>query len=196
VKSYDNNLRFPEIHLEYPGWVRRKVDWLRPYAGDRDRTRVAIEVARENVLQGSGGPFGAAIFEEDSGRLVAVGVNRVVPLNNSVLHAEVFAFMMAQAALGSFTLAADGMPSHTLYSSCEPCAMCLGAAQWSGVRRVVWSAMRDDARRLNFDEGPVFPESYEYLRERGMSFDGGVLRDEGRSVLEEYRSKGGVIYNA
>ena len=193
--SYENNVRFPEIAIEYPGWVRRKVDWLRPQAGDRDRMRVAIDVARENVLQGSGGPFGAAIFEEDTGRLVAVGMNRVVPLNNSVLHAEVFAFMMAQAVRGSYTLGGDAQPVHVLYTSCEPCAMCLGAPLWSGVRRVVWSALREDANRLSFDEGPVFPESYEYLRARGIDFEGGVLREEGREILELYRGKGGVIYN-
>ena len=143
VKSYDNNVRFPEIHLDYPGWVRRKVDWLRPFAGDRDRIRVAIDVARENVLQGSGGPFGAAIFEEESGRLVAIGINRVVPLNNSVLHAEVFGFMMAQATLGSFTLAAEGMPAHTLYHVSRRRALERGAA-----RRVVGTARGCKAREL------------------------------------------------
>jgi tRNA(Arg) A34 adenosine deaminase TadA len=193
--GYENNVAFPSIAIEYPGWVRRKVDWLRPRLGDRDRMRVAIDVACENVLQGSGGPFGAAIFEEETGRLIAVGVNLVVPLNNSCLHAEMVAFMMAQAARGSFTLGGADQPAHALYTSCEPCAMCLGATLWSGVRRVVWSALREDANRLSFDEGPVFPESYEYLRARGIDFAGGVLRDEGRDVLELYRGKGGVIYN-
>jgi tRNA(Arg) A34 adenosine deaminase TadA len=193
--SYDNNVRFPAISIEYPGWVRRRVDWLRPQSGDRDRMRVAIEVARENVLQGSGGPFGAAIFEAESGALVAVGMNLVVPLNNSSLHAEMVAFMMAQAVRQSYTLGGESQLEHVLYTSCEPCAMCLGATLWSGVRRVVWSALREDANRLSFDEGPVFPESYEYLRERGIDFEGGVLRDEGRDVLELYRGKGGVIYN-
>ncbi|MEO5510640.1 MAG: nucleoside deaminase [Longimicrobiales bacterium] len=193
--SYDNNVHFPEIRIEYPGWVRRNVDWLRPQTGDRDRMRVAIAVARENVLQGSGGPFGAAIFEEESGRLVSVGMNLVVPLHNSALHAEMVAFMMAQSVRGSFTLGGSDQPSHVLYTSCEPCAMCLGATLWSGVRRVVWSALREDANRLQFDEGPVFPESYEYLKERGIEFEAGVIRDEGREVLELYRGKGGVIYN-
>src|SRR3546814_19963070 len=55
----------------------------------------------------------------------------------------------------------DGMPRHELFSSCEPCAMCLGATLWSGVTRLVFAATRDDATRLNFDEGPVFPERSE-----------------------------------
>lgn len=158
--------------------------------------RVAIEVAGANVTHGTGGPFGAAIFESDSGRLVAIGVNTVVRLGNSVLHAEIVAFMRAQAAVGAYSLAAPGMPSHTLYSSCDPCAMCLGAALWAGVKRIVCGATRQDAVALRFDEGPVFPESYDYLVRRGIQIDHGVLRDEARAALEHYRARGGVIYNA
>lgn len=186
---------FPSLSIEYPGWARRHIDWQRPLHGDRDRMRVALEVARENILQRTGGPFGAAIFEEESGRLVSVGMNQVVPLSNSVLHAELVAFMMAQARLGTYTLRAEGLPAHVLYTSCEPCAMCLGATLWAGVQRVVWSAGREDADRASFDEGPVFPESYEYLRARGIEFQGGVLREEGREVLQLYRGMGGIVYN-
>ena len=158
--------------------------------------RLAIAVARWNVLEGTGGPFGAAVFERDSGRLVAVGMNLVVPLGNSSLHAEMVAFMMAQARLGSFTLAGDGMPVHELATSCEPCAMCLGATLWSGVRRVVCGATRDDALRLRFDEGPVFEASYAYLAERGIAVERGRLRAEAAAVLALYRERAGVIYNA
>lgn len=189
------NETFPEVRIDYPGWARRHIDWQRAYHGDRDRMRVAIEVARENVLQKTGGPFGAAIFEEPGGLLVSVGMNLVVPLQNSTLHAEIVAFMMAQARRASYTLGAEGMPAHVLYTSCEPCAMCLGATLWSGVTRVVWSATREDANRISFDEGPVFAESYAYLRARGLEFEGGVLRDEGREALQLYRQQGGIIYN-
>jgi len=103
--------------------------------------------------------------------------------------------MMAQQRIGSFTLNAPGRPEHTLYTSCEPCAMCLGATLWSGVRRVVYGAAREDASRLNFEEGPVFPESYAYLEARGISIVRNVLRDEARAVLDLYRSKSGKIYN-
>jgi tRNA(Arg) A34 adenosine deaminase TadA len=64
------------------------------------------------------------------------------------------AFMVAQQRIGSFTLAGPGMPAHELVTSCEPCAMCLGATLWSGVRRVVYGAAREDASRLAFEEGP------------------------------------------
>ena len=158
--------------------------------------RVAVEVAAANVSHGTGGPFGAAIFESDSGRLVSIGVNTVVRLGNSALHAEMVAFMRAQAAVGTYSLAAPGMPAHSLYSSCDPCAMCLGAALWAGVKRIVCGATRQDAMALRFDEGPVFPESYDYLVRRGIQVVHGVLRDEARATLEQYRAKGGVIYNA
>jgi tRNA(Arg) A34 adenosine deaminase TadA len=157
--------------------------------------RLAIALARENVLRETGGPFGAAIFEIATGRLVAVGVNSVVRLNNAVLHGETMALMLAQSSRQSFTLAAPGLPAHELVSSCEPCAMCLGATLWGGVRRLVCGAAGDDARRLDFEEGPVFPESHRYLEERGIEIVRGVLRDEARAVLELYRRRGGPIYN-
>jgi tRNA(Arg) A34 adenosine deaminase TadA len=185
----------PTIHIEYPDWVDEVVDWQRRFDSDHDRMRLAIAVSRENVTRGTGGPFGAAIFERDSGRLVSIGMNSVVRFNNCTLHGEMVAFMMAQRRLGSFTLGAPNLPSHELFTSCDPCAMCLGAALWSGVRRVVCGAAREDASRLNFEEGPVFPESYRYLEERGVAIEHNVLRDEARAVLELYRATSGKIYN-
>ena len=153
------------------------------------------QAAAENVRRQTGGPFGAAVFRIGTGELVAVGMNSVVRLNNCTLHGEMMAFMAAQARLGSFTLGANGMPAHELVTSCEPCAMCLGATLWSGVRRMVCGAHRDDARRLRFEEGPVFPESHAYLEARGIQIVHGMLRAEANEVLELYRSRSGVIYN-
>ena len=185
----------PVIHLEYPDWVDSLVDWDRSYGTDQERMRLAIEISRTNVERGSGGPFGAAIFEAESGRVISVGMNSVVRLTNCVLHAEMVAFMMAQQRVGSFTLNAPGLPVHELVTSCEPCAMCLGATLWSGVQRVVYGAAREDASRLHFEEGPVFPESYRYLEERGLRIVRNVLRTEAASVLELYRANKGEIYN-
>ena len=158
--------------------------------------RLAIALARENVERGTGGPFGALIVESDTGKIVGAGTNRVVPLNNSTLHGEMVAIMAAEQHLRSHTLSAPGLPACDLVTSCEPCAMCLGATLWSGVRRVVCGAARDDATRLRFEEGPVFPESYAYLESRGIRFTRNVLREEARAVLEEYRARGGVIYTS
>jgi tRNA(Arg) A34 adenosine deaminase TadA len=185
----------PVIHVEYPAWVGDVADWQATYQTTEAKMRVAIDVSRANVDRGDGGPFGAAIFEVDTGRLVAVGMNSVVRYNNCTLHGEMVAFMMAQKRLESFTLHAPNLPVHELYTSCEPCAMCLGATLWSGVRRVVYGAAREDASRLNFEEGPVFPESYKYLEDRGIEIVRNVLRDEARAVLDAYRAKSGKIYN-
>jgi len=182
--------------VDLPRWIDDVVDWGRTYTTDVDRMRLAIALSRENVQRRTGGPFGAAIFARDSGALVSVGVNSVVRLSNCTLHAEMVAFMLAQHRVGSFTLAAPGLPAHELVTSCEPCAMCLGAALWSGVRRIVCGAAREDATRLRFEEGPVFPQSYVYLEERGIEIVRNVLRAEARDVLERYRARGGPIYNA
>ena len=183
------------ISVANPPWLE---DLLGPglrCATDAERVRLAIALARENVLRGTGGPFGAVVFETGTGAIVAAGVNSVVRLGNSALHAEMIAFMEAQRRLGSFTLAAPGLPAHGIAASCEPCAMCLGATLWSGARRLVCGASHEDARRIGFDEGPVTPASYAYLEARGIEVVRGILREEAREVLDLYRSRGDPIYN-
>jgi tRNA(Arg) A34 adenosine deaminase TadA len=184
-----------QIRIDLPEWIESHVDWERSYSTDEEKMRLAIELSRQNVLHGTGGPFGAAILERESGALLSVGVNSVVRLNNCTLHGEMVAIMMGQARLGSFTLRSEAGPSYELITSCEPCAMCLGGTLWSGVVRVVCGAHRDDARRLNFEEGPVFPASHDYLEARGIEIVQGVLRAEANEVLELYRTSKGTIYN-
>ena len=183
------------VRIDLPPWVGGVVDWSARCASDEQKMRLAITLSRENVVRETGGPFGAAVFERDTGKLVGVGMNSVVRLANCALHGEMVAFMVAQQRIGSFTLAGPLMPAHELVTSCEPCAMCLGAILWSGVKRVVCGAARDDATQLHFEEGPVFPESYRYLEDRGIAIVHGVLRAEARAVLELYRSRSGKIYN-
>jgi tRNA(Arg) A34 adenosine deaminase TadA len=189
-------MEMPSISIIPPAWLARFTDWNKSMRTDEERMRLAIALSRENVERGTGGPFGALIVESDTGRIVAAGTNSVVQFSNSTLHGEIVAFMFAQQRLRSFTLSGPGMPAHELVTSCEPCAMCLGAALWSGVKRVVCGAAREDATRLQFEEGPVFPQSYAYLEARGVTFTRNVLRAEARAVLEEYRARGGPIYNA
>ncbi len=191
----DHATQMDTIHIDLPDWARALADRERRYTTDEDKMRLAVALSRENVERGTGGPFGAAIFEAGTGALVSVGMNSVVRLNNCTLHGEMVAIMMAQARLGCFTLRTDGGPVYELVTSCEPCAMCLGATLWSGVRRLVCGASREDARRLDFDEGPVFPESHAYLEARGVQIVHGVLRDEANAVLELYESSQGIIYN-
>ena len=185
----------PRIEIALPAWIDGFVDFERSYPTDEERMRLAIDLSRENIVRLTGGPFGAAVFEIESGRLVSVGVNLVVPLNNSALHGEMVAFMMAEARLRTFSLSDKSLPAHELITSCDPCAMCLGATLWAGVKRVVCGAGRDDAGEIMFDEGPVFPQSYEYLTDRGVEVVHGVLREEAREVLRLYAHKSGTIYN-
>jgi tRNA(Arg) A34 adenosine deaminase TadA len=183
------------IAVTLPEWCADIAAPGEVFATQESRMALAIRLARENVAQGSGGPFGAAIFEQGSGRLVAVGVNSVERLRNATLHAEMVAIMYAQARRGSYTLGAPDLPAHELHTSCEPCAMCLGALLWAGIRRVVCAASREDARQIGFDEGPVFAASHAYLRKRGVEIVRGLLAEEAREVLKDYARLGGLVYN-
>ena len=187
--------QIPQIIIDLPAWAYEVARTDQTYPSDPEKMAVVLRLAHENVERGAGGPFGAGIFELESGRLVAAGVNSVVRLQNCVVHAEMLAIMLAQQEVGSFTLRAPGRPACDLVTSAEPCAMCLGATLWSGVSRVVIGASREDVMALGFDEGPVFPESYAYLEERGITFVRDVAREAAVRVLQDYRDRGGAIYN-
>lgn len=155
-----------------------------------------IRLARRNVQEGSGGPFGAGVFERDSGLLVAVGVNVVVTSRCSHAHAEMVALALAQQRRGTHDLAAAGLPAHELVTSCEPCAMCLGAIPWSGVKRVVCGARDEDARAIGFDEGAKPQYWRKSLQARGIEVLTDVLRPQAVAVLQHYSAADGMIYNA
>ena len=181
-----------ELHL--PDWIAAR-EQPRAITTSAERMQFVIQLAAQNVVERTGGPFAAAVFERDSGALVAVGVNLVTSLSVSILHAEVVAIVLAQRRVGSFTLSAPGLPVHELVTSCEPCAMCLGAVLWSGARRLVCGAAREDAESIGFDEGPVTEGSYSYLEQRGIEVMRGVERVAARQVLRDYAAANGVIYN-
>jgi len=186
----------PRLTIDVPTWVAGVTRAGATYHGNDEKMALVIRLARENVERRTGGPFAAAVFELESSRLVAAGVNSVTRLRNCVLHAEVIAIMLAQQRVRSFMLSAPGLPAYELVTSCEPCAMCLGATLYSGVSRLVMAATRDDAMAVGFDEGPVFAESYVYLADRGLTIVRDVRRSAAVSVLEAYRDGGGPIYNA
>ncbi|MGH7312146.1 MAG: nucleoside deaminase [Candidatus Rokuibacteriota bacterium] len=181
--------------IDVPAWVERVARAGATCREDDERMALVIRLARESVDRGAGGPFAAAVFELGSSRLVAAGVNSVTRLHNCVLHAEVMAIMLAQQRVRSCRLGAPGRP-YELVTSCEPCAMCLGATLYSGVSRVIMAASRDDAMAVGFDEGPVFAESYAYLADRGITVVRDVRRPEAVRVLEAYRDGGGLIYTS
>jgi tRNA(Arg) A34 adenosine deaminase TadA len=189
-------MSFPTVTLELPAWVEELDLRDREYPTLEDRMRLVVELARQNVERGTGGPFGAAIFERETGRLLAPGMNLVVPSNCSVAHAEMVAVMIAQQAVGDFDLGAGGRPDYDLFASTEPCSMCFGATPWSGVRRLVCGARDEDARAVGFDEGAKLPDWAAALEERGIAVVRDVCREEAAAVLRDYAESGGQIYNA
>ena len=161
----------------------------------KDRMPFVIELARRNVVEQTGGPFGAAIFESVTGNLVAPGVNRVVPTAISFAHAETTAIGLANQRLGVFDLGGEGLPAMELVASTEPCALCMGATVWSGVRKLVTGARDEDARSIGFDEGPKVADWQDALRSRGIEVVVDVMREEAAAVLDMYAVSGAVIYN-
>lgn len=181
--------------FELPAWL---LEWERELpatlCGDEAVMRVAIEAAARNVRHGTGGPFGAVVVEMGSGVVVGVGVNIVVSGGSSVLHAEMVALMRAQRRAGFYKAGgADGIPT-ALYTSAEPCAMCMGAIPWSGVDRVVCAATDADVRAVGFDEGDKPADWPSGWRRRGIAVTTGFLRNEAVAVLHAYQSSGGVVY--
>jgi tRNA(Arg) A34 adenosine deaminase TadA len=158
-----------------------------------ERMRFAIGLARQNIENRTGGPFGAAVFEADTGKVVSVGVNLVETSNCSLAHAEMLALSLAQQALGTYDLG-RGKTVYELVTSTEPCAMCLGAIPWSGVRRVVCGAHGEDAGAIGFDEGAKPTDWVGELRRRGIEVIRDVLREESQAVLQQYAASGGHIY--
>jgi tRNA(Arg) A34 adenosine deaminase TadA len=188
---------FPAVMLDLPGWV---TDFLsepdRSYPAEEDRMRLVIELSRLNVERGTGGPFGAGVFDSSTNSLVAPGINLVTTTNLSVAHAEIVAIMIAQQVVGHFDLGSQGRPPYELVASTEPCAQCFGSVPWSGVRRLVCGARDEDARSIGFDEGPKLPDWVSSLEQRGISVVRDVCRDEAAAVLRDYAESGGEIYNA
>ena len=154
-----------------------------------------IELSRLNLRYETGGPFAAAVFCSEDGSLLAAGVNMVLSAGSSVLHAEIVSVMVAQRKLGTYDLSAAGLPPYELVSSTEPCAMCMGAVTWSGIRKLVCGARGADAEEAGFDEGEkplAWPEA---LERRGITVLRDICRDRAADVLRDYRSSGGIIYN-
>ena len=197
VQKKGVELKFPEVILQLPDWIESFLrDSEKAYPTVEERMRLAIRLAQLNIEHETGGPFGAGIFERRSGRLVAVGVNCVEPLNCSIAHAEMMAIAIAQRVVGCYDLARQDDIAYELVTSVEPCAMCLGAVPWSGVRSVVCGARDEDARAIGFDEGPKPSDWVQSLDDRGIGVRRDVLREQAKAVLTEYRERGGLIYNA
>lgn len=111
----------------------------------------AIQLSIEGVRSGQGGPFGAVIVLKD--KIIAEGENRVISANDPTAHAEILAIRQACAKLGSFEL-----KSCELYTSCEPCPMCLGAIYWARLSRIYFANTAEDAAAIGFDDSSIYKE--------------------------------------
>ena len=159
--------------------------------------RFVLDLTERNIREKTGGPFGAAVFEQESGKLVSVGVNVVVKQNCSAAHAEMMALMLAQKKIGHYDLGDSRFMAHRLVTSGKMCAMCLGNVCWSGIKEVVSSAEPEDVEKITgFDEGPTPTNYNEQLKIRGINLIPELLREQGKKVLQLYVNNNGHVYNA
>ncbi len=188
-------MMFSTYTIQLPEWVNNCIPESKfIYATVEERMELVLELAAQNIKH-DGGPFGAAIFECQTGKLIAPGINLVMQTNCSVVHAEIVAIIIAQQMVSSFDLNAPGLPEYELVSSTEPCAMCLGAIPWSGVTSLVCGARDEDARSIGFDEGEKPDQWIRALEKRSIKVTCDILRDKSKAVLQQYIDTGGIIYN-
>lgn len=142
--------------------------------------RQAIALAVENVKSG-GGPFGAVIVKD--GEVVATGANRVTANNDPTAHAEVCAIRAACSRLGTFDLSGC-----VLYTSCEPCPMCLGAIYWAHIDKIYYGANQHDAAAVDFDDSFIYRELKLKPSERNKPVEN-ILHDEALEPFDVWRKK-------
>jgi tRNA(Arg) A34 adenosine deaminase TadA len=181
------------IQLDLPHWLPPLLDADSVYADDAAKVALAIELSRRNVEAASGGPFGAVLFGPDH-RIIAAGVNRVVPNTTSLAHAENMAYMLAQQRLQSPRLNAVLTPV-TLATSSQPCCQCFGATIWAGIDRLLIGASAADVEALtSFDEGPLPADWVGELHKRGIELVQGIEREAACAVLRAYGERNGAHY--
>jgi tRNA(Arg) A34 adenosine deaminase TadA len=187
------SMLYAQVHLTLPAWVHDAIDGAVAYPSDEDKVGLAIALSRRNVEANSGGPFGAVVFGPDH-RVIAVGVNRVMPHTCSLAHAENMAYMLAQQRLQTPRLNERVGPI-TLATSSQPCCQCYGATVWAGIDRLLIGARAEDVMDLTeFDEGPLPADWVGELNKRGIEVVRDLCRDEARAVLKHYGESGGDKY--
>lgn len=186
-----------QFTVSLPAWAIEEQARLPTHIVNMEaRMRAVIRFSRLNIEQRTGGPFSAGVFERDSGRLIVIGVNRVVSSNVSSAHAEVVALSLAQQQLKSWDLGSNQLPALQLVVNWRPCAMCYGATIWSGIRSLVIAGSDDACERITgFDEGPIHPDWQNELAKRGIELQDGLLYDEAVAVFKTFRDEGHLVYN-
>lgn len=185
------------FEIKLPDWAIAENNSLPDCIPDLEsRMRAVIRFARLNFEHDTGGPFAAGIFEKESGKVVIVGINRVVPSNVSSAHAEIVAISLAQQKLRTFDLGGPGFPDYQIVVNGRPCAMCFGSIPWSGVRSLVVGASGDQIETLTgFDEGPIHPNWQTELQNRGIEVIEHVLAEEACELFRDFGASGQPVYN-
>ena len=180
-----------------PGWYPEWSASVPAEVPDIDaRMAVVNAIARKNFEEGTGGPFAAGVFDSATGKVIALGVNRVMPSGLTSAHAEVTTVSLAQMAVGTWDLGAKGAPVRQLVVNWRPCIMCMGATIWSGVRELVVAGEGPELEALTgFDEGPVTPDWQAELERRGIAVTTGVRRDEAIGLFRDFGASEAVVYN-
>ena len=189
------SMKFESFMVKLPQWVNDILPGSELFCSTvEERMELALTLAANNI-KNNGSPFGAAIFERHTGKLIAPGINLVLQTNCSVVHAEIVAIMLAQQKVANFDLGAAGLPDYELVTTTEPCAMCIGAIPWSGISSLVCGARDEDARSIGFDEGDKQVDWIRNLQSRNIAVTRDIYRDKARRVLQQYVDAGGIIYN-
>lgn len=186
-----------EFTLSLPDWAVTDLAAMPPFFPTlAERMTAVINFSRKNFEIGTGGPFAAGVFERESGKLIVIGVNRVVPSNCSSAHAEVMALSLAQKQLGAFDLGGVGLPDYQLVVNWRPCAMCYGAVLWSGVRSLVIAGSGPELESITgFDEGPIHPDWQAELEKRGVEVINHVETAAATAVFHDFAASGSLVYN-
>lgn len=196
----DNTFSISDLQftLDLPDWAVDELNKLPQVIPNiEDRMAEVIRFSRLNFLNETGGPFSAGVFERDTGKLIVIGVNRVIPMNCSSAHAEVMALSLAQRILGTYDLGGPGLTDHQLVVNWRPCAMCYGATLWSGVRSVVIAGSGPELENITgFDEGPIHPDWKTQWQMRGLEVIEDVLKDEAVEVYREFAESRQFVYNS
>ena len=148
---------------------------------DREFMMRAIELARAGMAANAGGPFGAVVVKD--GEVIGEGNNRVTSTNDPTAHAEINAIRQACEKLQNFQL--DGC---TIYTSCEPCPMCLGAIYWARPERVVYACTREDAADIGFDDDFIYRELDKPVAGRTLALVN-MMRADALEVFAEWSAK-------
>ncbi|MEX1001274.1 MAG: nucleoside deaminase [Crocinitomicaceae bacterium] len=143
--------------------------------------RRAIEMGNHGMSNNHGGPFGAIVVKD--GKIIAEGHNEVTSSNDPTAHAEVVAIRKACKKLNNFQL-----DDCIIYTSCEPCPMCLGAIYWARPKQVFFGCNKNDAAKIDFDDQFIYDEIEKDIQERGIKFIP-LLRDEALGLFNKWRDK-------